>query len=112
MDTNKLLALIIQVGSFVSTFAAIAAGIIMSNVTKKFGTGMLSIGFKSVAIGIICLAAGILTDALGTYVTAFNNLGLSAIILTFKELLFVVGTYSIVIGSKKIADKLESLTKL
>jgi len=109
---GELLTLIIQIGSFISSFAAIAAGIIMSNVTKKFSSsGILAYGFKAIAVGIIFIAAGIITDFLATYMLAFNSYPINAILLILKEAFFVVGTYIIVIGSKRTADKLETLTK-
>lgn len=108
---GDLLILLIQVGSFISSFAAIAAGIIMSNVTKKFSTGILAYGFKAIAIGIIFIAAGIITDFLVTYVLVFNSQAINTILLILKQAFFVVGTYIIVIGSKRTADKLETLTK-
>lgn len=83
----------------------------MSNVTKKFGQGILYYGFKSVAIGIILIAAGITTDSLATYLLVFRNPVLNTIFLVLKESLFVIGAYIIVIGSKRTADKMETLTK-
>ncbi len=110
MDTAKLLTIIIQAGSFIAAFAAIAAGVIMSSVTKKFGTGILASGFKTISVGILFIAAGIILDAINSYLQISNN-QVFAIILILKEALFVVGTYIIVIGSKKTGDNLESLTK-
>lgn len=110
METDKLLTLIIQAGSFIAAFAAIAAGIVMSQVTKKFGTGILASGFKTISIGIIFIAVGIIIDAFNSYIQIQNNTA-STIVLIAKELLFVMGTYIIVIGSKNTGDKLESLTK-
>ena len=94
-----------------SSFAAIAAGIIISRVTRKFGTGILASGFRSISIGVLFIAAGIITDSLSIYIMVFNNLALTAILLTIKEAFFVIGTYIIVIGSKRTGDKLETLTK-
>ncbi len=110
MDTAKLLTIIIQAGSFIAAFAAIAAGVIMSSVTKKFGTGILASGFKTISVGILFIAAGIILDAINSYLQISNN-QVFAMILILKEALFVVGTYIIVIGSKKTGDNLESLTK-
>lgn len=111
VDTHKLLTIAIEVGSFVAVFAAVVAGILMAQVTKKFGTGILATGFKSISIGVFFIAAGILIDAAESYVTISNAFELSVALLLIKEALFVVGTYIIVIGSKKTGDKLESLTK-
>ena len=110
IDTEKLLIIIIQGGSFMAIFAAIAAGVIMSGVTKKFGTGILASGFKTISIGVFIIAAGITLDAVNSYIQ-IGSATVSAGILIVKEALFVAGTYVIVIGSKKTGDKLESLTK-
>jgi hypothetical protein len=113
VDTQKLLTIFIEGSSFVSAMAAVAAGIIMAGVTKKFGTGILASGFKSIALGIFFIAAGILVDAIESYlqVSGFINKNLTNILLLIKAPLFIIGTYIIVIGSKKTGDKLESLTK-
>lgn len=111
IDTHKLLTIAIEVGSFVAVFAAVVAGVLMAQVTKKFGTGILATGFKSISLGVFFIAAGILIDAIQSYVAISSAFELSVVLLLVKEGLFVVGTYIIVIGSKKTGDKLESLTK-
>ncbi len=113
LDTQKLLTIVIEGSSFISVLAAVAAGIIMVSVTKKFGTGILASGFKSIAVGIFFIAAGILVDAVESYlqVSGVINTNLTYILLLAKAPLFIVGTYIIVIGSKRTGDKLESLTK-
>ncbi|MCL4353565.1 hypothetical protein M1615_03835 [Patescibacteria group bacterium] len=110
MGTAKLLEIVIQAGSFIAAFASIAAGVIMASVTKKFGSGILAAGFKSISTGVFLIAIGIFIDALGTYLQISNNLVLTAMLLA-KEVFLVIGTYIIVIGSKSTGDKLESLTK-
>lgn len=110
IDSERLLTILIQGGSFIAAFAAIAAGIIMSSFTKKFGTGLLASGFKNIATGVIFIAGGIIIDALGNYLQ-INTGSISFIILIAKDVLFILGTYTIVIASKKTGDKLESLTK-
>ncbi len=112
MDIDKLLVIIIQGGSFIAAFAAVSAGVVMASVTKKFGMGLLASGFKSISIGVFFIAAGIITDALQSYIMfSIDSLTVLTIILAVKEVLFVVGTYIIVIGSKKTGDELESLIK-
>lgn len=111
IDTHKLLTILIEVGSFVAVFAAVVAGVLMAQVTKKFGTGILAAGFKSISVGVFFIAAGILIDAAESYFTISSAFEISVVFLITKEVLFVVGTYIIVIGSKKTGDKLESLTK-
>lgn len=116
IDTSRLLTIIIEAGSFISAFAAVAAGIMMASVTKKFGTGILASGFKTNAIGIFLIAFGIIIDAVISYLqvsdygTLLPPMVFIALILV-KEVFFVSGTYTIVIGSKKTGDKIESLTK-
>jgi hypothetical protein len=111
-----LLTIAIQAGSFIAAFAAIAAGVLMFSVTKKFGTGILASGFKRISIGVLLIAGGIIIDAVLSYVTqatasipGFETVTLG--IILFKDILFVLGTYVIVIGSKSTGDKLENLTK-
>ncbi len=115
MNLVNLLSILVQGGSFIAAFAAIAAGIIMFSVTKKFGTGILASGFKSIAIGVVFIALGIIIDAVNSYIQLNFGTGLvgsvMVIILLLKDVLFVIGTYIIVIGSKKTGDKLESLTQ-
>lgn len=110
MDVDKLLPILIQGGSFIAAFAAIAAGLIMSSVTKKFGSGILAAGFKTISVGVLFIAGGIIIDAINSYIQISNNIFLASIVIA-KEILFVIGTYIIVIGSKNTGDKLESLTK-
>lgn len=112
-DTQKLLTIAVEVGSFISIFAAVVAGVLMTQVTKKFGTGILASGFKSISIGVFFIAAGILIDAVESYtqISGLNSFEILAAFILTKEVLFVLGTYIIVIGSKKTGDKLESLTK-
>ncbi len=114
LDTQKLLVIAIEGGSLIAALAALAGGIIMFRVTKKFGTGVLASGFRSIALGVLFIALGILVDAVQNYLQAANFAPIEQFItavLLVKLALFVIGTYVIVIGSKKTGDKLESLTK-
>lgn len=113
LDTQKLLTIFIEASSFVSVLAAITAAIIMARMTKKFGSGILATSFKSISVGILFIAVGILIDAVESYmeVSGFSNPNLTEILLLVKAPLFILGTYIIVIGSKKTGDKLESLMK-
>lgn len=110
IDSQRLLTIVVQSGSFIAAFAAIAAGVIMASVTKKFGTGILASGFKSISTGVFFIALGIILDAVISYLQLSAST-IAVAILIVKEALFVIGTYIIVIGSKKTGDKLESLTK-
>jgi len=111
MTDNDFRNLLILIASFMASFGGISAGVIMVNVTKKFKTGILSYGFKSVAIGIILVGFGITIDSLATYVLLFKNPTFDTVLLILKEAAFVIGAFIIVIGSKRTADKLQTLTK-
>ncbi len=111
MNPNNLFVIFIQVGAFISSFAGIAAGIIMARVTKKFGTGILASGFRSIAIGVFLIALGIIFDGIQVYLQAYNNSTFFITLIGIREILFVLGTYIVVIGSKKTVDKLEELIK-
>jgi hypothetical protein len=111
LDETKLLTIIIEAGALISTFAAIAAGILMFRVKKHFGTGILAAGFKSISIGVLFIAGGILLDSIQSYIGLAQMDEVASVLMIVKDILFVVGTYIIVIGSKKTGDKLESLTK-
>ena len=114
IDLDTLLTIGIQAGAFISAFAALVAAVIMSRVTKKFGTGILASGFKAISVGVFFIALGILVDSVGNYLQSANFAPIQqfiTILIIVKLALFVIGTYIIVIGSKKTGDKLESLTK-
>jgi len=111
VDSAKLFTIIVEGGSFIATLAAVAAGVIMLRVTKKFGVGILASGFSSISIGVIFIAFGILIDAIQTYLQISGTMFISTWLLIAKDVLFIVGTYTIVIGSKRTGDKLENLTK-
>ena len=111
IDTQRFFTILIEGISFVAAFAAVAAAFIMYEVTKKFGSGILASGFRSISAGVLFLALGIIIDALNSYfLLSYNNI-YSVLVFLIKGICFVVGTYIIVIGSKRTADKLESLTK-
>lgn len=111
IDYENLLTLLIEATSFVSAFAAIAAAIIMTKFLRKFVTGILGNGFKTIGIGIFIIALAIIIDALTIYIQSVISPILFTILLMTRQILFVVGTYVIVIGSKSMGDKLEVLSK-
>lgn len=114
VDVNNLFTIIIEAVALMAGFAAIVAAVIMSRVTKKFGTGILASGFKTISVGVFFIALGILVDAVESYLQSANFAPIEqfiTILLLVKLALFVIGTYIIVIGSKKTGDKLESLTQ-
>jgi hypothetical protein len=110
-----LLTILIQAGSFIAAFAAITAGVLMFSVTKKFGTGILASGFKRISIGVLLIAVGIIIDSVQSYLLQSpllsDNQTLTVGIILSKDILFILGTFIIVIGTKSTGDKLESLTK-
>lgn len=111
IDLTRLLPVLVEAASFISAFAAIAASIIMAKFLKKFVTGILARGFKTIGIGIFIVALGIIIDAVEIYIQALNNTATLSILLVVRQILFVIGTYIIVIGSKNMGDKLEELSK-
>jgi hypothetical protein len=111
MDYSRLAPILIEAASFIAAFAAITAAFIMAKFIRKFVTGILAIGFKTIGIGIFVLALGIVTDAVELYTQAVNNPSALGFLLIIRQVLFVLGTYIIVIGSKKMGDKLEKLSK-
>lgn len=111
LDINKPMQLLIEAASFISAFAAITASVIMAKFIKKFVTGILATGFKTIGIGIFILALGIIIDAVEIYIQTLNSSSSLSILLVVKQVLFVIGTFVIVIGSKNMGDKLEALSK-
>ena len=111
IDFTRLLPVIIEAASFISAFAAIAAAIIMAKFIRKFVTGILATGFKTIGVGIFILALGIIIDAVDIYMQALRSSTSLSILLVIKQILFVIGTFVIVIGSKSMGDKLEILSK-
>ncbi|MBI4079126.1 MAG: hypothetical protein HY429_02410 [Candidatus Levybacteria bacterium] len=105
VDAAKLSLLILQSGSFIAAFAAIAAAFIMFAIRKKIGSGILASGFTTIAVGVLSIAVAIIIDAAIVYMQQLMFL------LFIKNLLFIAGTYTIIIGSKKIRDNLEFLAK-
>lgn len=110
-DFTKPLQILIEAASFISAFAAIAAAIIMAKFLRKFVTGILARGFKTIGIGIFILALAIIIDATHIYIQAINTPDSLSILLIIRQVLFLIGTYIIVVGSKTMGDKLESLSK-
>ena len=109
LDSEGFITLIIQIASGIAALAAIAASVYMSRLTKKFGTGILGSGFKTISTGVIFIAAGILIDALIAYIQLHEGV-LAVIALIGKYAFFVAGTFIIVLGSKRTGDKMESFT--
>lgn len=110
-DRVEVIAIVVNGVSFIAAFAAIAASVIMYQVTKKFGTGILAHGFKTIGTGVLFVAMGIIIDAVTSYFQFGSGNVYSAGVFLIKGLCFVAGTYTIVIGSKRTIDKLENLTK-
>jgi hypothetical protein len=111
MDYPRLIPVLIEAASFVAAFAAIAAAIIMARFIRKFVTGILAIGFRTIGVGIFVLALGIIIDALEIYVQALESPSAINFLLIIRQVFFIFGTYIVVIGSKNMGDKLEMLSK-
>lgn len=110
-NSVQFLTIIVNSISFIAAFAAIAASVIMYQVTKKFGSGILAHGFKTIGTGVLFIALAIIIDAVNSYLQISYNSIYSVIVFLIKGSCFVIGTYTIVIGSKRTIDKLENLTK-
>ncbi len=114
IDFDKLLTILIEAGALIAGLAGIVAAVIMTKVTKKFGTGIIANGFKNISSGVLFIAIGILLDAAESYLqlSSYDQLKqfITPVVLA-KFLFFVIGTYIIVIGSKRTGDKLEAITK-
>lgn len=109
-NAQSTVILLAEVFSFVAAVAGVTASSIMFQSTKRFGTGILSIGFKRIAVGVVFVASGIIIDAMLFYVQLpFSNVYAMTLFLV-KGSAFLIGTYIIVIGSKTTKDKLETLT--
>lgn len=111
LQNLQFLTIIVQGISFIAAFAAITASVIMYQVTKKFGSGILAHGFKTIGTGVLFIALGIIIDAVNTYLQLTPTEPASVGVFLIKGSCFVIGTYIIVIGSKKTADRLENLTR-
>lgn len=111
IDIDRLFTILVEGVAFIAAFAAITGAVIMYQLTKKFGGGIIASGFKSISSGVFFIALGILIDALNSYFLLATNNVYSVLIFLIKGTCFVAGTYIIVIGSKRTADRLESLTK-
>jgi hypothetical protein len=111
MDYSKLVSVLIEAASFIAAFAAITAAIIMARFIRKFVTGILAMGFRTIGIGIFVLALGIIIDAFEIYTQAFKSPSIINFLLIIRQVFFILGTYIVVIGSKNMGDKLEMLSK-
>ena len=83
----------------------------MARFIKKFATGILATGFKTIGIGIFVLALGIIVDAININIQTLESPQILITLLVIKQVFFVVGSYIIVIGSKNMGDKLEMMSK-
>lgn len=109
-NVGNLSQLILQSGSFIAAFAAISAAVLMLTIRKKIGSGILAAGFTIIAVGVLFVAIGIILDAATIYVVQAQSLVFTSFVFA-KNILFIAGTYAIVIGSKRIRDNLASLAK-
>ncbi len=96
---------LIQATAFLSAVAGLTAGLIMWQVTTKFGSGIVATGYRYTAAGVALIGLAIFIEALLDYIQI--KIGFLVLI---KGILLVVGTYVIVIGTKLTADKLDGLT--
>lgn len=111
MNYSNIGPVLIEAASFITAFAAITAAIIMARFIRRFVTGILATGFKTIGIGIFVLSLGIIIDALEIYIQATQASTTLSILLIVRQIFFLIGAYIIVIGSKNMGDKLGELSK-
>lgn len=99
------LAKAIEIAALIAALAGISAAMIMKKVTSHFGTGIVATGYRFTAGGVAMIGLAMLIEA----VIESIQIRMEVLILV-KELLLVLGTYIIVIGTKLTADKLDGLT--
>lgn len=94
----------IEIAAIVSALAGISAAIIMRRVTTHFGTGIIATGYRFTAGGVAIIGLAMFIESIIEYL----QIRIDALILV-KEILLVLGTYIIVVGTKLTADKLDNL---
>ena len=95
----------IQAAAFISALAGISAAAIMTRITRHFGTGIVATGYRFTALGVAVIGTAMFLESVLHY------LQMQTPILTLlKEVMLVLGTYIIVMGTKITADKLDNLT--
>lgn len=104
---SELVNVLVQLGAFIAAFAGVAGAAVMFSITKKFGLGILASSFRTTSLGVVFLAAAFIVDALSFYLQIQQLPAVSLL----RELLLILGTYTIVVGAKSTADKLEKLTQ-
>lgn len=105
MDSSFILQKGIELGAFLSAAAGIVAALIIFDLTKKFGAGIVATGFRYTAWGVTIIGTALLLEGILQFIQ-IRIPGLTLI----KEILLLLGTYTIVIGTKLTADRLEDLT--
>lgn len=110
VDNAQLSLLLLESSAFIAAFAAITAAAIMFTTRKKAGSGLMASGFQAMAIGVSLLALGMLLDTITIFVYQLKPLIFAAVFFV-KNLLFIVGTYFVVVGGKRIRDNFASLTQ-
>ena len=111
MNTERFFTILVEGVAFIAAFAAITGAAIMFQLTSKSGNGIIASGFKSIASGVLFIALGIIIDAFNSYFLLATDNVYSILALLIKGICFVLGTYIIVIGSKRTVDRLESPTQ-
>lgn len=96
---------IIEMAALIAALAGISAAVIMKKITSHFGTGIVATGYRYAAGGVAMIGLAMLIEAVLKYLQVQGG-----ILTLAKEVLLVLGTYTIVIGTKLTADKLDNLT--
>lgn len=106
-NINNLLTLgkAIEIAAVVSALAGISAAVLMKKITKHFGTGIIATGYRYIAGGVALIGLAMIIESAIEYLQIRTQL-----LILVKEILLVLGTYIIVVGTKITADKLDNLT--
>lgn len=94
----------IEITALISALAGLSAAIIMKRVTAHFGTGIVATGYRFTAGGVAIIGLAMFIESIIEYLQIRVDL-----LVLIKEILLVLGTYTIVVGTKLTVDKLDNL---
>ena len=104
-----VLSLLLFAAAPLAAITAVIASVMMVSIRRKFGTGMLAAGFRTIATGVFCITAGICIEAVSILLQLHDPIG--PVLTLVHYALLAIGIYVIVSGSKNTGDRLESMTK-
>lgn len=110
MDNLSLLDIAMRIVPVIIGVLAIVVTLVMFSISRRFGTGILSAGFRAIAHAFIYISAGLLIHGI-TMATIPDGGMLTMIFHTIAYLLIIIGMALILKASKDTADKMQILTK-